>query len=237
MRTKFKFILWLTALFLACQFAVSSEYDWKLVRDEDGIQVYLQKYWADNIKAFQGIVYIHSSIDSILAVILDINACPDWVHNCRQPHLLMRKSFSECYHYQIHQLPFPASDREFILHSEVSRSGRTGAISIHTRAEPEFCEENNSYCADIPENRLIRVYHSHGLYLLEPVAQRITRVTWTHHTNPEGKLPGWLINSLIRDVPFHTLNKLRAKVRQEKYRKARIEIDQQGKIINLIYSP
>lgn len=242
MRTKFKLDLWLTVLLLSIflavsKFAVSSEYDWKLVRDEDGIQVYLQKYWADNIKAFQGVVYIHSSIDSILAVILNVKACPDWVHNCKQPRVLKRQSFSESYHYQIHSLPFPAKDREFILHSKVSRSAKTGAISIYTKAVPEFCEENTQYCSDLPEKNLLRIRHSHGLYLLEPVEHRITRVTWTHHTNPEGNLPGWLINSLLKEVPFCTLNKLREEVRSEKYQKTRLEINPQGEIVNFIYSP
>lgn len=238
MRTKFKLIL-LFAVFclstaVVIPVAASSEYDWEMVRDEDGIQVYLKSIWADDIKTFRGIIHIKSSVDSLLAVILDIDACSDWVHHCKKPLLLSKISFSECYHYQVHQLPFPAQNREFILHSKVTRSPKTGSVSIHIKAVPELCQDNTIQCSLIPKTSYIRVKHSHGLYLLEPVDNNNTRVTWTQHTNPEGNLPTWLINSLVKKVPFRTLQGLRKKVVNSKYQKAKMVINSQGKIINLL---
>lgn len=238
MRTKFRLILILAALFLplsmiAEKVTASSEYDWELVRDEDGIQVYLKSFWADEVKSFRGIIHINSSLDSLLAVILDINACTDWVHRCKKPLLLAKISFSECYHYQIHQLPFPAQNREFIFHSKVTRSAETGSVSVHINAVPGFCLNNKRQCSLIPKSSLIRVTHSHGYYLLEPIKTNITRVTWTHHTNPGGHLPMWLINSLIKEMPYQTLQGLRKKVFDRKYQKARLIINNDGKMTAL----
>lgn len=237
MRAKFKLILLLAVFFLssivATKITASSEYDWKMVRDEDGIQIYLKEFWADEIKSFRGIIHINSSVDSLLAVILDIDACPDWVHHCKKPLLLARKSFSECYHYQIHHLPFPATNREFILHSKISRSVQTGSVSIHMKVVPEFCQDNTQLCSPIAKTALVRVEHSHGDYLLEAINNERTRVTWTQHTDPGGNLPIWLINSLVEEVPYRTLQGLRKLVLNSKYQKAKMVTNSQGKIINL----
>ncbi|MCU7937879.1 MAG: hypothetical protein KZQ64_14045 [gamma proteobacterium symbiont of Bathyaustriella thionipta] len=237
MRTKIKLFLMLVLFLITLTLSevlASSQYDWQLVRDDDGIQVYLKEFWADPIKSFRGIAHINSSVDSLLAVIIDINACTDWVHRCKNPILLLRKSFSECYHYQVHKLPFPAQNREFIFHSQISRSTQTGAVRIQMRAIPEFCQINSKKCSAIKKSLLVRVKHSHGHYLLEPVAKNITKVTWTHHTNPEGHLPIWLVNKLIKDMPYRTLQGLRKKVLSPKYQKAKLVLNTLGEITNLV---
>lgn len=247
MRTKFTLALLLAALFLSFDLVLEgmvlegvipkvsahSDYDWKMVRDEDGIQIYLKSFWADDVKSFRGIIHINSSVDSLLAVILDIDACTDWIHRCKKPLLLSKISFSETYHYQVHQLPFPAQNREFIFHSKVSRSPKTGSVNIHMKAVPEFCQHNHKQCSLIPNASLIRVKHSHGHYQLDPIGKNITRVIWTHHTDPEGHLPTWLINSLVKEMPFRTLQGLRKKVLNHKYQKARLIFDHDGRIMAL----
>lgn len=234
MRIKFKLMFMFITLLLFSSHTLSSEYDWELVKNEQGITVYLQEYWADDIKSFKGVVQINSSLDSLLAVILDVPACADWVHHCIQPRLLVRKSFSECYHYQIHKLPFPAQNREFIFHSKIRHSIQTGAVMIQTKAVPNFCTSNSNLCSPAASTSLVRIKHSHGHYLLEPLDDGVTRVTWTHHTNPGGNLPGWFINHLIQEMPYRTLQGLRKIVLEDKYQKARMIVDSQGKIIDLV---
>ncbi|MCU7798669.1 MAG: hypothetical protein KZQ70_00650 [gamma proteobacterium symbiont of Lucinoma myriamae] len=234
MRTKFKLMLLLIMFLFTFETLASSQYDWNMVRDEDGIQVYLKEFWADHIKSFRGVIHINASVDSLLAVIMDIDACTDWVHRCKSPLLLFRKSFSESYHYQVHQLPFPAHNREFIFHSKISRSAQTGVVRTQMKAIPEFCQQSVEACSLIPKSSLVRVHHSHGYYLLEPIADNITRVTWTHHTNPEGHLPLWLVNHLIKEMPYRTLQGLRKKVFNHKYQKARLVLNAQGAITDLL---
>ena len=233
MRTGFKLVLLITSLLIS-GIVISSEYDWKEVRDQDGIQVYLKKYWADDIKSFKGIIKINSSVDSILAVILDLSACSDWIHHCKKSTLLFRKSFAECYHHQIQNFPFPAQNRDFIFHTKIVRSPQTGIITVHMNTANEFCITHNHLCSPIDKfSNLIRVKHSHGHYRLEPLKTNATRVTWTQHTNPEGNLPVWLINQMVQEIPYKTLRGLQKKVREDKYQTARLIINAQGKMIEL----
>jgi len=228
----------LTAL-LQPSFA-DSQYDWQLVRDEDGIQIYVKKIWADPVQAFRGVIHINASVNSLTALIMDIEAGADWIHHCKNPVLLFRKSISDCIHYQVHHLPFPFHNREFIFHSKVSRSAQTGVVHIKMDIAKNFCRDHKEKCESIntpSASSYVRVTHSHGHYLLEPLGHKHSKVTWTHHTHPGGNLPLWLVNQLIQTMPYETLQGLRKKVSQEKYQKARLTIDAQGNIVNLFYAP
>jgi len=229
------FILFLFLfLFLLPGSIYSSSFDWTLERDENGIKVYLKEFWAEKIKAFRGVVTINASVDSLLAVITDIDACPDWVQHCQNPLMLERINFSECYHYLIHNLPFPVVNREFILYTKISRDPASGAITVDSVSRPDYClQQQTPDCQFIKHSSLVRVRHSHGSYLLEPVKKRITKFTWTQHTNPGGNLPAWLVNQMIREVPYLTLQSLRKKVTEKKYQKARLILDSEGSIIGM----
>ncbi len=98
MKTILNLLILVLILVLPMNSTPDSKYDWELVRDEDGIQIYLKEFWADKIKSFKGVIQIRTSIDSLLAVITDMKSCSQWVHHCKKQTLLLRKSFSECYH-------------------------------------------------------------------------------------------------------------------------------------------
>ena len=233
MKKVINFIL-LLFVFLFPGFIYSSSFDWSLESDENGIKVYLKEIWAEDIKAFKGVVYINAPVDSLLAVILDIDACTDWIQHCQNPLMLERKNFSECYHYLIHNLPFPAVDREFILHTKISRNPISGAVTVNSESRPDYClQQQTPHCQLIKHSSLVRVRHSHGSYLLEPVKKGITKFTWTQHTKPGGILPAWLVNKMVREVPYLSLQSLRKKVTEKKYQKARLILDSDGAIIGM----
>jgi len=214
-------LILLTALLLPGRTTLAdSQYDWQLVRDEDGIQIYIKKIWADPVYVFRGVIYINASVDILAALIMDIETGADWIHHCKKPVLLFRKSASECIHYQIHHLPFPFRDREFIFYSSVSRSAQTGAVQIKMEIAQNFCRDHKEKCKSIDTPAAasnIRVTHSHGQYTLEPLDRMRSRVIWTHHTHPGGNLPSWMVNQLIREMPYKTLQGLRQKIYQGKY--------------------
>ena len=212
----------------------SSSFDWNLEMEKNGIRVYLKELQTEDIKAFRGTISINASVDSLLAVIMDIDACTDWLQYCQNPLLLERINFSECYHYLIYNLPFPVVDREFILHTKIKRDHVSGAVTVYSISRPDYClQQQTSDCQLNKDTSLVLVKHSQGSYLLEPVENGITKLTWTQYTNPGGYIPAWLVNQIIRQVAYHTLQGLRVKVIEKKYLKARLILDSDGAIIGM----
>ena len=196
----------------------SAKAQWELVKDENGIKVFLRTVPGSKIKEFKGVTNINSSLDSIVAVLDDTEACPKWVHNCKDPVKLSEISFNEGYVYQVIDFPFPVKDRDLILHSVMTQNPDTKQVTIRLVAVPDY----------ISETKNVRIKRSDGFYLLKPLPDGSIEVTWQHHTEPGGGIPMWLVNALLVDTPFKTLNNLRKIVKGEKYQRARLKYSSDG---------
>jgi hypothetical protein len=62
--------------------ASANEGSWQFEHDDQDIKIYLQNTQSD-IKTFKGETVVNASIDSILNVFSDVDACPDWFHHCK----------------------------------------------------------------------------------------------------------------------------------------------------------
>ena len=196
----------------------SAKAQWELVKNKDGIKVFLRTVPGSKIKEFKGVTNIDSSLDSILAVLDDTDACPQWIHNCKDPVKLSQISFNEGYVYQVIDFPFPVKDRDLILHSVMTQNADTKQVTIRLNAVPDY----------ISQTKNVRIKKSEGFYLLKPLPDGSIEVTWQHHTEAGGGIPIWLVNALLVDTPFNTLNNLRRIVKREKYQRARLKYSSDG---------
>jgi hypothetical protein len=196
----------------------SAKAQWELVKDENGIKVFLKTVPHSKIKEFKGVTNINSSLDSILAVLDDTGACPQWIHNCKDAVELSEISFNEGYVYQVIDFPFPVKDRDLILHSVMTQNPDTKQVTIRLVAVPDY----------ISETKNVRIKRSDGFYILKPLPDGSIEVTWQHHIEPGGGIPKWLVNSLLVDTPFKTLRNLRQIVKEEKYQRARLKYSSEG---------
>ena len=210
----------------------SSIYDSPKI-DRNGIQVYTFQTKNSDIATFKAVTRINASIDSILAIMFDNEACEEWVHTCNKSILLESINFNERYHYQILDVPFPFRNRDFIFHSIMTQDPKTKIVTITMSARPDYCHKNKlKLCQSYKTTEMIRVSKSLGQYTLQAVAGG-TKITWIQHTDPEGNLPAWLVNQFLVDVPYFTFKKLSEKVKEKKYRSAKLVYDKNGVAIAL----
>jgi len=197
------------------QIAVES---WELMKDQYGVQLYLGTVKGTNVKAFKGVVQINSSINSLLAVMIDAKACPDWVHDCETSYLVHDKGVRDRYVYQSYDLMFPAGKRDYLFYASVNQNPITHSVSINMEAAPDFCNNNpDPKCTAINQSNNIMIQKSTGSYVLQPMADGSTLVTWEQFTDPAGNLPVFIVNQLVLNVPFMTLKGLQDIVKDQKY--------------------
>ena len=210
----------------------SSIYD-SLIMDRDGIKVYTFHTKNSDIATFKAVTKINASLDSIIAIIFDNNACEEWVHACDKSILLESINFNERYHYQILDVPFPFRNRDFIFHSIMKQDPETKIVTVTMSARPDYCHKNKlKLCQNYKTTEMVRVSKSLGQYTLE-ADEGGTKITWIQHTDPEGNLPAWLVNKFLVDVPYLTFKKLSQKVKEKKYRYAKLIYDNKGVAIAL----
>lgn len=223
------------SLLLNSKEVTAANYHWKLFHEVNRVKVYVRDINRNNIVEFKGITRISASIDSILAVLRDHPACPDWFHHCDRAEIIQEVSFNERYHYQQCSLPFLIKKRDFIFHSFLTQNPLTQTFVITLIAKPDYCiEKTSSQCSAINSSTDIRVRSAYGYILMEPLKDGTTRVTWNQHTDPGGMIPTLLINQLAQDVPLRSLSNLREIVQERKYQQSRLIYDHRGIAVNLI---
>ncbi len=183
---------------------------WELRKDKSGIQVYSRKLPGTRYRQFMGRVEVNASIPSSLALLDDTDACADWIHRCESSKTLKRNGLGERFIYQITDLPFPTSSRDAIFLATLVQLDEN-SFRVDLKSVPDFIEET----------RHVRIRDSYGHYLLEKIDADHTRLTWTQYIDPAGALPAFMVNALLTDVPFHSLENFRKIVTREQYQRAR----------------
>ena len=204
------FILW--------SFLGAVHAEWELRKEEKGIRVYTRSVPGSQLRAFKGTVKIKASLASVLGVLDDTAACPEWVHRCKSGKVLERKSFTDVYTYKVTDMPFPTKDRDIVIHKVITQDPKSKAITIRNTAVPDF----------IPKTRNVRIEKSEGSYLLTPLPDGTVEVTWEQFSDPAGRIPRSLINSMIVNTPLLTLNRLRELAQTSKYQRAKLKYSSDG---------
>lgn len=199
---------WLLAAKLLCVAllaplaAAADAAPWALVRDRDGIAVHTRPVEGSGILEFKGTGLVAASVDSVRAVLRNVDDFEHWFPNTSESRLLAREDDVQ-FQYTVIDAPWPVSDRDNVFRSETEHDPATGIVRVAVTAAPDRVPEQ-------PDR--VRVRHARGQWLLEPVAPDRTRVTFTMHLEPGGGVPQWLLNSQVVETPFKALANLRTRL-------------------------
>ena len=192
--------LFLEIVFLLVAHVAAATSDWTLAKSAEGIEVYTRPVAGSGVEEFKGVAEVGGDVDSILAVLRDSARFKDWFPNTTESRLLSRDG-TVSYQYSVMGAPWPIAERDNVIRSELVRDASTGVVEIGVEAAPEYYPQQ--------EGR-VRVRKAKGMWTLEPVGPRRTRITFRMHLEPGGGIPDWLINSRVVNSPFETLRNLRA---------------------------
>jgi hypothetical protein len=195
-------------------FLMSEAVDWTLVKEKKGITVYTREVEGSDFLEFRGEAVVEGSVDAVVAILYDTPNAPAWIHDCSFGMTLEEIAFEENY---IFQVSFPVSNRQVVLHSELSYT-EDGA-RLNTQDANDFCDNKDlSRCQKVKDENLIEITRSRGHYLFTRINKKSTKVVWQQHIEPGGSIPDWLANALVVDIPYNSLLHLKELVKDEKYR-------------------
>ncbi|MBU0809067.1 MAG: START domain-containing protein [Gammaproteobacteria bacterium] len=170
---------------------------WRLVKDQAGIQVYLQTIPGSSFQAFRGVTRMRVSMPRLLALQDDVSAACAWMHACDEQKLLKHEG-NVSWVYSLYQAPWPVKARDSIvqvttLHAADGRVIRTlHGVADYLPVRPGF----------------VRINRVEGFWQLTPRDGEI-EVIYQVHSEPGGSVPAWLANGFVVDAPFNTLQALR----------------------------
>ena len=182
---------------LFTQSAIAAE--WELQREENGITIYTRPVPNSGIREFKGIAEVDHNAKMILAILRDSDRFKTWFPNTPESKLVERNG-NVSVQYSVMDAPWPVSDRDNVLRSVTSHDDETGQIQIQVAAAPDAYPER-------PDR--VRVKKATGNWILEPLSDYKTRVTFQMHLEPGGGIPEWLTNARVVDSPFEALTNMR----------------------------
>ncbi|AOY88570.1 lipid-binding protein [Marinobacter salinus] len=196
---------------------------WSLHKEEENIRVYTIDQDQSSFKAFKAVALLDVPIGNLMAVMVNPRSCVEWVYNCTESYAFGKGSFHDRYAYSVNDMPWPVTDRDYVLRIRTYGDETSGEIIMDLNATPNQRAEN--------DNR-VRVDRSDTLYRFIPEGDQ-TRMIWVQHTDPNGALPGWLVNSLLVDIPVRSLQALEKVAATEPYQGFRLVYDADGHLIDV----
>lgn len=184
--------------------------DWQLARVDEArnIRVYLREVPNSPYKTFYAVTRVKASLSSVVAVLSDVPAMPQWIARMQSARLLKREADREIWVHGVYRLPYPFLEREAVLHSSLKQD-KNGVVEVATRAEKGF----------VPAHpKRVRLTSMQSAWRLTPEKFGMVRVELWGQGDPGGYIPPLLFNYNLPDEPAQTLRNLRQMLTREKYR-------------------
>ena len=189
----------LNLILCLCAFQIcTSQNQWILKKNEDDIKVYTRRVSNSKIKEYKATSILHTSVDSILSELL---TAPKYTDDCEAGISYYVKQMNSNQHlfYAYKDLPWPVRDRDVVT-----------LITVNKISPKKYKLTIEGLPNGIPEKKqMIRIRQLMGHWLIEEKSSNTVMVTQQLFLNPEGKLPAFVINSLIVKGPLKTFQELK----------------------------
>lgn len=173
---------------------------WEEIGTKDNVKVSRMQVTGSEVFAFRGEIVADVHIGKIMRVFIDSKQRKHWVDRYADHKTLERTDRMEKYWIKF-GLPFPVSDRDYVLQTDVEIDEINKIITANVRSIEDPRMPENSCC--------VRAQAYSTYYRFEAIpGEEKTRMIVEVHTDPKGMLPNWLINRIQKDWPSKTLGGL-----------------------------
>lgn len=189
---------------------------WELARTdaERDIRVYVRDVASSSYQSFYAVTRVRAPLGSVVAVLSDVPAMPEWISRLRGVKLLQREADREIWIHARFRLPYPFLEREAVLHSSLKQDAHSRVVTITTRSVPGFVP---------PSKARVRLKKMHSTWKLTPEKNGLVRIEFWGEGEPGGYVPPLLFNYNLPDEPALTLRHLRQMLTREKYQQRELD--------------
>lgn len=197
-------------LMVALTTAARAEAPWEPVSNKNGITVDRRAVDGSKLKEFRGRGTIEAPLASILAVFSDVDHAVEWMDSCRASSVVEDGGDRDKVVYNRTRARWPVWDRDAVLGNHVYFDAAEGRVRL------EFSTVTDDKMP--PQKGVVRMPYLRGHWYLWPETATRTRVEYQVHANPGGSLPDWVVNMVSKQIPFHTIEGMRAYAKKSPYK-------------------
>jgi len=173
--------------------------DWHLVKQKNGIEVFTAPGGHDGLKLIKVIAEMNGSLQKVKEVFTNIPIQAEWVYATRKSYLVKKMDENRMLYYNETGLPWPASNRDVVIHMVMKEDPPLKSLQIRQEAEP----------GTLPVRKgLVRVQHLSGHWTFTETGNNKLKAIYFLDVDPGGSLPAWVVNLFIAKGPYETFVKL-----------------------------
>jgi hypothetical protein len=206
-------LLMFTNLFLVSNAQSNTADNWKLVKNQNNITVYLRKHNSSSLKEALGVMKIKTSLSAVISLLKDTPNYNLWMYANKKSAVLKEFNDFERILYTESEAPWPIQNRDLVSHSKIHQNPQNGIIKIKSYAVPAYIPKKNG---------LVRIEKMNSEWLLTPLNGGYVEIKFKILVNFGGTLPVWIMNLLVDKGPYNTLNEMKNQLLKKKYRDAKI---------------
>ncbi len=180
----------------------------KLKKDKDNIKVYLGQVQESDMIHMKIITTVNAPVSNIAALLQDINSYPEWMTNVETTTVLKELSEHESYYYIAMSAPWPVSNRDNIVHIQMSENPASKVVTFNVNGVPDFIPEKEGF---------VRVKKSYGTWRITPLENGETEVASIYSSDPSGSMPLWVVRLFIVEGSYEMFVNMKELVKKEKY--------------------
>lgn len=201
--------------------ADAAPWQWRVTDTDSGTQVWLQDR-GDLPPAFRATTRIQARLSSLVALLLDRSAMPEWVYRTASVQLLHQDGPQQGVSLVVTAMPWPLDDREAVVSWQLRQSPANAVVSLSDHSvEPA----GQPWLPEVAPGR-VRMPSFGSQWVFAPVAGAPGEVDvrFEGHGDPGGNLALPLLRSFVHgaiwQAPLQTVNALRKLVQRPAYRDA-----------------
>ncbi|MBU2525814.1 MAG: hypothetical protein KKC03_04350 [Bacteroidetes bacterium] len=178
---------------LCIVFQSNAQSEWKLIKDNEDIKVYVRTNDTTSYKEYRAITIVPTHIEEVYFFLMDANNLHKWHYQTSESRVLKKINDSEQLVYMKNDMPWPLQDRDVVTRMKVSRP-TLNIIRIDLLPELDYLPSNQ---------KIVRIKNFKGHWYLEK-SEKGTIVIQEMQGDPGGNIPPFLFNIFLTNGPFST---------------------------------
>jgi len=173
---------------------------WVKVSQKNNIKLFTRKERGTKILGFKVEGILNAPTDSIIATLRNVELSPEWTPGLITKITLSEISEEEAITYSLNDMPWPASDRELVLHNKLYLDTKKKLLYVISKSIDHKLKPKGK--------KYVRAHIGYSNMGVRPISKHKTYFEWTIFVDPKGWIPAFLVNFYQKSFPFKFLKYL-----------------------------
>jgi hypothetical protein len=186
--------------------------DLTLVTDKRGIKIWTYKVPNIPVSGFKAVMTVKSSLSGLVGLITDTEHANRWLYRTQSVEVLEQDDSR--HHFTIRAIsdfPWPFKDREVLMDVRIAQDAG-GIVRIDNVESAKAARYPLKDCC-------LRMPVVQGYWQFKPLDNGQVEIIMMGYAHPGGNIPTGIVNLLIQEHPYNSLQALRKVIAEPRYQK------------------